>query len=485
MKAIRFALPLLAALAISFIPTTRADAQTFTTLATFNGINGQSPTGSLVQGLDGNFYGTTAEGGSLDSGTLFKVTPSGALTLLHTLNGNTDGGLSYTALLQAPDGNFYGTMSIGGADLHGTVIKMTPAGTVTTLYSFCAQSNCADGNQPSVSLVAGTDGNFYGTTSLGGNINGVGTAFRITPAGKLTTLYDFGALPNFADGDQPDSPLLLARDGNFYGTTYSGGASGVNGYGTVFQLTPAGKLTTLYSFCVNGPICDDGQHPISGALVLGADGDFYGTTTVGGSTGFGTVFKITRAGKLTTLHAFAGPEGEIPYAGLIQGTDGNFYGLTQVGGANNFGTIYQMTPAGQVTDLHDFCAQRGCPDGSYASSALVQGTDGIFYGATQTGGDTTSCKSMGCGTVYSFSMGLSPFVESLPAIGKVGAKIRILGNKLTGATSVTFNHTPATFTVVSDTQITTRVPSGATTGTVEVTTSSGTLKSNVAFQVLP
>ncbi len=485
MKAIRFLLPFLAALAISFVSITPADAQTFTTLAAFNGLDGESPSGPLVQGLDGNFYGPTFAGGSLGSGTLFKVTPAGTLTLLHSLDWYTDGGNSYAGLLLATNGNFYGTMSVGGAYLEGTVIKMTPAGTVNTFYSFCAQTNCADGYQPSVSLVEGTDGNFYGTTSLGGNINSGGIAYRITPAGKLTTLYDFGSLANFADGDQPDSPLLLASDGNIYGTTYGGGASGINGYGTVFTLAPAGKLTTLHSFCVRGPICNDGQHPISGALVEGTDGNFYGTTSVGGSTNYGTIFRITRAGKLTTLHTFAGPEGEFPYAGLIEATDGNFYGLTQLGGANNYGTIYQMTPAGHVTDLYDFCAQRGCPDGSYASSALVQGTDGTLYGTTQTGGNTTSCKNKGCGTVFSFSMGLSPFVESLPMIGNVGTKVRILGNNLTGASSVTFNNVAATFTVVSGTQITTTVPSGATTGTVEVTTSSGIVKSNVVFRVLP
>ena len=460
-------------------------AQTFTQLAAFSGIDGESPSGPLVQGLDGNFYGSTSAGGSLGVGTLFKVTPTGTLTLLHTLDWYTDGGNSYAGLLLDTNGNFYGTMSIGGAYLEGTVIKMTPAGTVNTVYSFCAQTNCADGYQPSVALVEGTDGNFYGTTSLGGNINSGGIAYRITPAGKLTTLYDFGSLANFGDGDQPDSPLLLASDGNFYGTTYGGGASGINGYGTVFRLAPTGKLTTLHSFCVRGPICNDGQHPISGALVEGTDGAFYGTTSVGGSTSYGTIFKITRSGKLTTLHTFAGAEGEFPYAGPIQATDGNFYGLTQLGGANNYGTIYQMTPAGQVTDLYDFCAQRGCPDGSYASSALVQGTDGTFYGTTQTGGNIKDCNNRGCGTVFSFSMGLGPFVESLPMIGRVGTKVRILGNNLTGSSSITFNNIAATFTVVSDNQITTRVPIGATTGTVEVTTPSGILKSNVVFRVLP
>jgi len=276
-------------------------AQTFTSLASFN----ESTTGvnpvpvALVQGLDGNFYGT-ASGGGINS---------------------TSGG--------------------------GTVFKITPSGTLTTLYNFCSQTNCADGSDPIAGLVQTVDGNLYGTTA-GGGANERGTVFKITPSGTLTTIYSFCAQTNCADGSIPFAGLVQGADGNFYGTTEVGGRGSSPscgngaGCGTVFKLTPGGTLTTLYSFCIQ-PSCTDGSLPLAG-LVQATDGSLYGTTSQGGAYANGEVFKVIRSGTLTTLQSF--DYNSNPYAGLVQARDGSLYGTTNGcsdGVCNGNGTVYKVT----------------------------------------------------------------------------------------------------------------------------------------------
>jgi len=300
----------------------------------------------------------------------------------------------------------------GGANNAGTVFKITPTGTLTTLYDFCSQPNCTDGaNYPFTGgLVQATDGNFYGITALGGanaNCNGgnqsCGTVFKINPTTRaLTTLHSFDG----TDGSFPNG-LVQATDGNFYGTAQEGGA---NGGGTVFKITPGGTLTTLYNFC-SQTSCTDGSGPMD-ALIQAIDGNFYGTTARGG-----TIFKMTPEGKLTTL----GSTCCYLYAGLVQATDGNFYGTTYLdGGAYGEGSVYEITQRGTVTTLYSFCAETGCPDGAAPIAGLVQGTDGTLYGTTLGGG------ASGDGTIFSLSVGLGPFVETLPTSGKVGAAVKIL-----------------------------------------------------------
>jgi len=312
---------------------------------------------------------------------------------------------------------------------------------------------------------SGTDGNFYGTTP-GTAAGGVGEVFQITQTGTLTVLHIFCLQSDCADGAGPIAGLLQAIDGNLYGTTYGGG---VNGYGTVFKITPRGKLTTLHSF--DGT---DGDRP-EAELVQGTDGNFYGTTFLGGAYGsYGTVFKITPRGKLTTLHSFNGTDGDQP-AGLVLAIDGNFYGTTEDGGPRGRGTIFEITPSGTLTTLHTF----DITDGEYIVAALIQGTNGTLYGTSSGGGPHSH------GTVFSLSVGLGPFVETEPISGAVGATVNVLGTNLTGTTEVTFHGIAATFTVVSSSLITATVPTGATTGIVKVQTPNGTLSSNVLFQVLP
>jgi uncharacterized repeat protein (TIGR03803 family) len=433
-------------------------AQTFTTLHTFTQSEGQGLLSSLVQGTDGNLYGTTGYAGACSlCGTVFKITPSGTLTTLHKFTGGTDGSAPSAGLIQATNGDFYGTTSSGGANNRGTVFKITPSGTLTTLYSFCSKSFCADGDWP-LALVQATNGDLYGTTLHGGLINcgqlfTCGTVFKITLSGTLTTLHSF----NYNDGSNPAGGLIQGSDGDLYGTTEFGWFR----YGTVFKITPSGTLTTLYGFCPQ-PGCADGAEPQAG-LIQAADGDFYGTTYFGGANGRGAVFKITPSGTLTTLHSFDSTDGQNPQAGLVQATDGDFYGTTYNGGSNNLGTVFKMTSSGMLTTLHSV---------DHPAAALVQDTNGTFYGTTYGGS-----------TVFSLSVGLGPFVETLPTSGEVGSSVDILGTDLTGATSVTFNGTEAKFAVESSNLIKATVPTGASTGKVQVVTPSGTLSSNVPFRI--
>jgi uncharacterized repeat protein (TIGR03803 family) len=422
----RWAAGMITAILIVLAAAIAAPAQTFTTIYNFTGPDGNNPLGSLVQATNGDLYGTTVYGGTDNDGVIFNITPGGTLTTVASFNG-TNGNNPYSGPIQVTDGSFWGTTNSGGSSALGSIFRLSSAG-IQEPFSFQA----ADGTPPQGSLVQGSDGNFYGTTFDGGRSN----------------------------------------------------------QGTVFRVTPSGKTTTIYSFCTQATQCADGQNPVSG-LVQGSDGDLYGMTNRGGDEscqalgylGCGAVFKVTLTGTETTLHQFNGNDGAGPVSTLVQGTDGNFYGTTQyypnVECTFGCGTIFSMTPSGTLTTLHSFCPQPGCPDGNSPVAGLVQDTDGTFYGTTTYGGTNND------GTIYSLDVGLGPFVKTNPVAAMPGKSVKILGTNLTGATSVTFNGTAATFAVVSATEILTTVPAGATTGAVQVVTPSGTLTSNVNFQVEP
>lgn len=466
-----------------------AATTTFTTLVNLNETNGATPNAGLVQATDGNLYGTTYAGGAHNAGTVFKITSGGTLITVYsfcTQTGCTDGASPYAGLIQGPDGNLYGTTVFGGTKNKGTVFKLTFGGTLTTLYSFCIQTGCSDGELPYSQLMQDSSGNFYGTTQMGGPFKR-GAAFKLTPAGTLTVIHSF----DVTEGEFPYAGMLPEPDGLYYfGSTPEGGINSSacqNGScGILYKMSPTGALTLLHSF--DGT---DGDAPYAG-LAQGTDFSWYGTTYGGGANnnctfGCGTIFKFTVLGHvMATLYSFSGypTDGARPEAKLVQATDGSFYGTTQMGGAdcpsNGCGTVFKVTPKGVLTTLHSFNGT----DGDSPYGGLLQATDGKFYGTTSTGGTSNACTG-GCGTIFSLSVGLAPFVELPTNTGKVGASIIILGTNLTSATGVKFNGTPATFTVVSSSEMSATVPAGATTGKVQVTTASSTLNSNVAFHVTP
>jgi uncharacterized repeat protein (TIGR03803 family) len=462
------------------------------------------PSGQLTQATDGNFYGVT--GGSYldsDKGSVFKITPMGELTTLYTFcsqGGCPDGANPVGRLVQGADGNLYGLTQTGGVSNTlcfygscGTTFRITLDGTLTTLYTFCSQADCADGANPSAGLVQGSDGSFYGTTLFGGTAayctdsGGCGSVFKITPEGTLTTLYAFCVQTGCTDGSGPEAALVQGNDGDFYGTAAGGGA---NDNGTIFKITPSGTLTTLYSFCPQYG-CPDGYLPHE-ALIQATDGNLYGTSSPAvnipcSQAPCGIVFKITPAGVFTTLYNFCSlrrcSDGEFPQSALVQGGDGNLYGTTLAGGGvgvSSGGTIFKITTGGALTTLYKFCSLFFCADGGAPPFGLAPSSDGNFYGTTMAGGAT------GYGAVFGFYVvpGTDPFVELQPSYGKVRTKVSIVGNLLTSATSVSFNGTPAKF-MLSKTGLVTNVPAGATTGSVTVTTPSATLVSNVPFKVVP
>ena len=414
-------------------------------------------------------------------------------------------------IAQGRDGNLYST-AVGGTGA-GAVFKITPQGTLSVIYDF----NGAHGYSPISGLTLGTDGNFYGATLLGGTSD-EGTLFKITPDGTWTLLHNFGD----ADGDYVNAPPIEGADGNFYGTTQYGPGN-TNGYGIIYKVTPSGQFSTLYAFDRI-----HGERPYA-PLVQGSDGNFYGTTFLGGNYSLGSVFRITGSGKLTTLYSFDGPHGRYPADALVQGTDGSFYGTTFEGGKgcrinNGCGVVFKITRDGVLTVLHTFSHSGG----AFPVGGLVEATDGNFYGTTESGGtlgygaifrvspkgkltfvhdfdstagatptvtllqhttgvlygDTSNGGSAGGGVFYSLVGNFGAYAGLVSTLGKVGRTIGILGQGLTGTTAVSFNGTPASqFTVVSDTYLEATVPNGATTGFVKVTTPGGALTSNKKFQV--
>ncbi len=362
----------------------------FQTLYFFSGGNdGNFPQAGLMQGMDGNFYGTTAYGGTNGMGTVFKMTPSGALTSLYSFTDGADGEIPYDAMVQGNDGNLYGTSYVDGA-----CFKITPLGVFAVLASPVNRPN---------GLTLANDGNFYGTTYYGGQ-NNAGTIFRLTTNGVYNALASFTG----DNGSQPYAGLVQGTDGNFYGTTYSGGNPIFNGhtyvtYGAVFKFTTNGVITRLFSF--NG---SNGANPFAG-LIQGNNGNFYGTTTGGGANGSGTVFKITPSGTFTLLHSFSKTtDGYDLEGGLMQASDGNFYGTTLGGGLNGGGgTVYQITPSGIFTVLFAFNGDNG----SGSSSALIQGSDGNFYGTTTQGGTN------GYGNIFRLTVPLQPILKPVAKVG--------------------------------------------------------------------
>jgi uncharacterized repeat protein (TIGR03803 family) len=382
--------------------TFNANAQTETNLHSFAGrpSDGRNPSAGLVQGTDSNFYGTTSDGGANGDGTVFQISPSGSYTNLYSFAGHpNDGANPYAGLVQGTDSNFYGTTSDGGANGDGTVFQISPSGSYTNLYSFAGHPN--DGANPYAGLVQGADSNFYGTTLYGGTSTncdaGCGTVFQISPSGNYTNLYSFAGSPN--DGSYPQAGLVQGSDSNFYGTTSGGGT---NDNGTVFRISPSGSYTNLYSFA-GSP--NDGKNPSAG-LVQGTDGNFYGTTFSGGTNDNGTVFRISPSGSYTNLYSFAGSpnDGSYPQAGLVQGTDSNFYGTTLYGGTNGDGTVFELTLGGNTNCTFSISSTNALFDAAGGSNSVsVIASNGCTWTANNNNSFITidsGSPGTGTGTVY-------------------------------------------------------------------------------------
>jgi uncharacterized repeat protein (TIGR03803 family) len=438
-----------------------AHAQKYSVLYKFGTKNGDPVAplnpGIIAQGRDGNLYSTAPEGGANGDGAVFKITPKGTLTVLHSFDG-TDGSTPFSGLTLGTDGDFYGTTNSGGSLGNGTVFKITHSGNFTTLHNFAG----AEGGLPYAPPIEGTDGNFYGTTPVDGG-HGIGTVYKMTPSGVVTTLHTFAN----NDGANPGPPLVEGSDGNFYGTTAGGGK---NEQGTIFKITSTGSLTTIHDFsCDNACI-------VYGPLIQGSDGFFYGVASEGGSgrDNPGTIFRVSSTGSFSVLYNFNGrSDGSTPYAGLVQASDNNLYGNTEEKGSSRVGTIYRITPQGDFSVLYNFHSQKG----GGPRVTLIQNTNGILYG------DTPANSSIS--VFYSLNANLPAFVTLLPYSGKVGKTIEFLGQGFTGTTAVSFNGTAAVFSVKSNTYLTAIVPAGATSGLVTVATPGGLLTSNRQFQVKP
>ncbi len=377
----------------------------FTSLYEFTGgADGSIPVSGLIQGADGSLYGAARNGGDDEGdGTIFQITTDGVFTVLYTFTGGSDGSEPVSALIQGVDGNLYGTAEAGGDENgDGTVFQLTTNGVFATFYQF---TGGADGGNPSGGLVQGIDGNLYGTTQVGGDQNGAGdgTVFQISTNGVFNTLYLF---TGGVDGFKPTSGLVQGTNGILYGSTFSGAAGG---RGALFQVTTNGVFTTLYTF----PGGSDGANPLA-TLLCASDGQLYGSTLNGNTNGAGTLFKISSVGEYSQFFSFPGNnDGAFPWANLILGQDGNYYGTTELGGELNQGVVFRATPEGAITVLHSFGSITPfvglqTMDGFSPEGPLIQGGDGTFYGTTFGGGTN------GSGVVFSITTnGLFKVLHSL------------------------------------------------------------------------
>jgi uncharacterized repeat protein (TIGR03803 family) len=366
---------------VSLTAARPAQAQTESVIYGFcsltNCNDGANPTSNLILDSQGNMYSTANSGGANFWGTVFKLAPGGALTVLYnfcSVGGDScaDGSAPASGLVMDSAGNLYGTTRQGGAQgpLYGTVFKLSPDGTLTTLHSF--SNNGVDGVNPAAGLVMDSKGNLYGTTYTGG-VSNSGVVYRVTPNGKETIVHSFGATS--VDGGGPANVTLVRdRQGNLYGTTAFGGT---HGDGTVFQISAQSGYSILYNF---GASRTDGINPEAG-LTVDSRGNLYGTTVSGGKYDIGTVFRISPSGAKTTLHSFQnnGVDGYDCYAPLIRDAQGALYGVTYRGGANGFGTVFEISSKGIETVLHAFGSGT---DGINPQGRLVLDSQGNLYGTT-------------------------------------------------------------------------------------------------------
>ncbi len=432
----------------------RAQSVTVSDLVVFSTAAFGNPTSTPAQGRDGSLYATII-GSNASPGQFFKFSSTGTTRLLYTPSVSSAYG-TISGLTLGTDGNFYGVVesaAVSGGSQYGNLFKLTPKGTFTILHLF---NGSTDGAFPLGAPIEATDGNLYGST-FGGTV-GPSTIYKYTRAGQFSTIY---VVPT-AQGMWANS-VLQGSDGNLYITCFEGG---IQNNGTILKVSTSGRFLSYYAFTGGS----NGSLPL-GRLVSASDGSYYGTTYQGGGVGagFGAAFRLTASGQLTVLHGFTNQGRNSHYpVGLIQATDGYLYGVTTAGGQNGVGTLYRLSTSGAYTDLYNFSTSVG-----NNVQGLMQDTSGLLYGSANQG------STNGYGAMLSVNLGLGPFVRVIEQSSSAGKTIEILGQGFTGTQSVTVNGLAASsFSVVNDTYLTAVVPTGATTGTVVVTTPTATLASN-------
>jgi uncharacterized repeat protein (TIGR03803 family) len=445
-----------------------SSAQTVSEVTQFSDSEGCSPVfTTIAQGRDGNLYTTLPYCDNNDNGSVVKITPAGTLTVLYSFDG-THGSNPFSGLTLGSDGNFYGTTWNGGSLGGGVIFRITPAGVLTVLHNF--ESFGADGSAPWAAPVQASDGNFYGTASYGGTYVECGVVYRMTPSGEYAVIHNF----DYVDGCRPFAVLTEFSDGWLYGTTRGADYPYQYELGNVFKITKSGTLEVLHSF--DG---SDGAQSTA-PMIQGSDGNFYGTTgRVGVALGRGlskggTIFNITPTGGFNLLHTFnpspTSGDGYFTRGGLVQAADGTFYGASEWGGTPfSGGDLFTLGLDGSYSVFFDFTPSTNI--GYFPSSTMLQHTNGLLYGLLNDDG------------LFSVDIGALPSVAPVPPSGEVGEAVGILGQGLRETNSVAFNGVSAAFTVVSDTYLTATVPAAATTGPVVVTTPSGTLTSNLSFTI--
>jgi uncharacterized repeat protein (TIGR03803 family) len=453
---------------------------TLTQLFSFDTVHGSTPVGGLVLGLDGNLYGTTEFGGASGFGNIFKITPTGVLTVLYNFTGNstTDGGFPVSPLIVGPDGQYYGTTHPGIA------FKVSATGVFTRIATIPSESFGP--------LLLATNGSYYGVTEFAGT-NTLGTIYKVT-GNTSTTLFNFDG----PHGDFPIGGLVQGSDGNIYGTTSAGGSAND---GVIFRITPTGTYTVVFNFDHVNQL-DLGYQAYAG-LIAGNDGNLYGTTIWGGSNGDGVIFQMTTSGAYSVLFNFDGTHGTGTYATPMEHTSGEFFGLTKRGGAPGNGVVY-----GFGTNLSPFISLTN-PSGavggtvgilgkgfSTASSVKFNGTPASFHvlsntymTATVPSGETGFVSvTTGSGTLIGSKIFKVPpkIISFAPTSGKVGDSIVLAGTGLIQSEIVSVGGVKATsFTVNSDLQVTFKVPTGAKSGKISVTTPGGIATSTAIFTVTP
>jgi uncharacterized repeat protein (TIGR03803 family) len=470
---IAIVLTMLTALVV-FAIAVPAPAQNPTTLHSFlqGTTDACEPEDNIVQGRDGNTYGVGVSCGSNDTGAVYKISTTGTESVVFSFPSTWSS--CFSGLTLGSDGNFYGTCftNPGG---NGGIFKLTPAGVFTDLHDF----NGVNGDtEPVYAPIQATDGNYYGTTGFYPFT--CGNVYKLTAAGVYTNLHTFSG-----SDCGPASSLFQASDGNLYGTLYACAINSGFGVGCVYKISTAGVFKEIYGFAGS-----TGQSPCTG-VIQAKNGNLYGATNQGAANNFGNIYKLTTAGVFTGLHDFnnttdasCGDNVGRTNVNLLQVTDGNFYGVNGINGPNGAGSIYKLTSANVFTA---FLFPNPPPvDGSAPLSTLLQNTNGLAYGTTPSGGPT-SCNPCQ-GVFFSVATGDAAFVNLEPTqkTAIVGTKVGMFGQGFSSSSVVKFGGVASTSVTLSGTTyLTAKVPVGAITGAVTVTTGSTTLTSPQTFKVKP